>query len=99
MQLNAAARDDNKSTWSEAADRWIENSNEEEKESIRRTLNELTNNQMSSEERDAAGIEQPTNTGVNQTRHGDTAAGAVSLHRLCRCTGCVAAIADILLNL
>ena len=65
MQLNAAARDDNKSAWSEAADRWIENSNEEEKESIRRTLNELTNNQMSSEERDAAGIEQPTNTGVN----------------------------------
>ena len=65
MQLNAAARDDNKFAWSEAADRWIENSNEEEKESIRRTLNELTNNQMSSEERDAAGIEQPTNTGVN----------------------------------
>ena len=65
MQLNAAARDNNKSAWSEAADRWIENSNEEEKESIRRTLNELTNNQMSSEERDAAGIEQPTNTGVN----------------------------------
>ena len=65
MQLNAAVRDDNKFAWSEAADRWIENSNEEEKESIRRTLNELTNNQMSSEERDAAGIEQPTNTGVN----------------------------------
>ena len=65
VQLNAAARDDNKLAWNNAADRWIENSSEEEKEGVQRTLNELTNNQMSSEERDAAGIEQPTNTGVN----------------------------------
>ena len=65
MQLEAAARDDNKLAWSEAADRWFENANEEEKEGVQRTLNELTNNQMSSEERDAAGIEQPTSTGVN----------------------------------
>jgi len=65
LQLNAAARGDNKLAWSEAADRWIENSNEEEKVSIQRTLNELSNNQMSSEERDAAGIEQPTGKGIN----------------------------------
>ena len=65
VQLNAAAKDNNKLAWSDAADSWIENSSEEEKEGVQRTLNELTNNQMSSEERDAAGIEQPTNTGVN----------------------------------
>ena len=63
--MNAAARDDDKLAWNNAADRWIENSSEEEKKGVQRTLNELTNNQMSSEERDAAGIEQPTNTGVN----------------------------------
>ena len=63
--MNAAARDDDKLAWNNAADRWIENSSEEEKKGVQHTLNELTNNQMSSQERDAAGIEQPTNTGVN----------------------------------
>ena len=92
MQLNAAVRDDNKFAWSEAADRWIENSNEEEKESIRRTLNELTNNQMSSEARDAPNRAANENwCQLKSTRRYSwscVAVRTVSPHKLCRCSGC-----------
>jgi hypothetical protein len=61
VALDAAASDGDHDAWVAAADVFIADLSETERDTVAGMLGILNLNQMSSAERDAAGIEQPSN--------------------------------------